>query len=139
MDDTRDHIIAVLVAELAGDARVALAVLFGSWARGQARGDSDVDVAILPESGGVSRAEELALAARLSIACGREVDLVRLDDASTLLRWRVAREGQLVHASRPEAWLRYRVSAASEYGDFAEAIERPAELFRRRAAVGGAC
>jgi predicted nucleotidyltransferase len=136
MNATRDHIITLLAAEFARSSRVTFAVLFGSWARGHARADSDVDVAILP-AGGISRAEELALAARLSTASARVVDLVRLDEASTLLRWRVAREGLLLHAASPESWPRFRVTAASEYCDFSEAIAGPAELFRRRIAAAG--
>ena len=57
------------------------------------RPDSDVDVGIVPNEDGPSLAEELALQAELSRACGREVDLVRLDHADLLLRWEVARDG----------------------------------------------
>jgi predicted nucleotidyltransferase len=55
-------------------AAIAVALLFGSRARGDHRADSDVDVAVL---GDVDR---LALSAELSRATGHEVDVVDLAD-----------------------------------------------------------
>ncbi len=54
-----------------------LALLFGSLARGRARADSDVDVAVLGE--GLDLGE---IAARLSEATEREAHVVRLEDAT---------------------------------------------------------
>ena len=75
-----------------------LAVLFGSFARQRARADSDLDIAILPRDESLSLHAELDLAAQLSLATRREVDLVRLDQATMLLRWEVAKDGILLIA-----------------------------------------
>lgn len=70
---------------------VRLALLFGSQARGKARGDSDVDVAI---EGDVNT---LALISELSDATGREVDVVELRRAGYPLLKALLREGIVLH------------------------------------------
>jgi predicted nucleotidyltransferase len=69
--------------------------LFGSQARGEARADSDVDLAAL-----FSRPvpAEAVLAARLDLSTlvGREVDLVDLRRASPILGHQVLRDGRLL-------------------------------------------
>jgi predicted nucleotidyltransferase len=78
-----------------------LAVLFGSAARGRTRPDSDVDVGILPNDPDLPLHAELDLQARLERACGRSVDLVRLDRVSSLLKWEVARSGGAARGRGP--------------------------------------
>lgn len=112
-----------------------LAVLFGSAARGELRPDSDVDIAILPVDRALSLRAELDLQVALSRACGRDVDLVRLDLASTLVRWEVARHAEKLWAPHPAEVARFIADAASEYLDFAPAFERAAEAFRRALAA----
>ena len=58
----------------------------------------------------------------LSRACGRAVDLVRLDRADTLLAWQIARRGIVVSADPPEEFARFVARAASEYLDAAPAL-----------------
>lgn len=111
-----------------------LAVLFGSFAKQRARADSDLDLAILPRDESLSLHAELDLAAQLSLATRREVDLVRLDRATMLLRWEVAKDGILLISDPTSEWLRFRVAAASEHADMAEALDRAARRFRQRIA-----
>ncbi|MDB4954802.1 MAG: hypothetical protein JWO36_2371 [Myxococcales bacterium] len=111
-----------------------LAVMFGSHARGQNRAGSDVDIAILPWDSSLPLKLELDLVARISTGLGREVDLVRIDQASTLLRWEIARDGVLLFADSPAEWVRFRANTASEHAEIRDALEQAAELFRRRIA-----
>jgi predicted nucleotidyltransferase len=111
-----------------------LAVLFGSFAKQRARADSDLDIAILPRDESLSLHAELDLAAQLSLATHREVDLVRLDRATLLVRWEVAKDGILLIADPTWEWLRFRVAAASEHADMADALDRAARRFRQRIA-----
>jgi hypothetical protein len=46
-------------------------------------------VAVVPTDAGLDVAAEALLRRRLAAAAHRDVDLVRGDDASTLLKWRV--------------------------------------------------
>ena len=57
---------------------VALAVVFGSFAKGTSREASDLDLAILP-TGAFSLEDEAQLVDAVERATNREVDLVRLD------------------------------------------------------------
>ena len=123
-----------IVSALRAGPELRLAMLFGSAAEGRLRPDSDVDIAIVPVDPQLTLAAELDLQASLARACGREVDLVRLDMAPTLVRWQVARNGHpLIEATAGEA-ARFQASASSEYIDFRPAFEAAAEAFRRRLA-----
>lgn len=109
-----------------------LAVVFGSTARGRRRVDSDVDVAILPPDSRFDDSSELALARALSLSAGAEVDLVRLDAASTLLKWHVATEGVPLIEATPGEFARFQARAAAEYLEYAPALAHHGEVFRRR-------
>jgi hypothetical protein len=95
-----------------------------------------VDVALIPENPALSLHDELRLQSDLARACGRTVDLVRLDHAPTLVRWQVARHGVLLLASGPFEASRFIASAAADYIDFAPALEVAGERFRQRLAKG---
>jgi uncharacterized protein len=125
-----------LVAALRAGPRLRLAVLFGSAANGALRPDSDVDIAILPEDPGLPLSVELALTVGLSLSCGREVDLVRLDQAPTLVRWQVARHGRVLLEAGPFEAARFIAAAVAEYLDFAPAFELATERFRKSLVEG---
>jgi predicted nucleotidyltransferase len=111
-------------------------VLFGSAAKGTMHAGSDVDVAWLPTDVELPLSRELAFQVALTRAAGREVDLVRLDHASTLCRSEVARTGVLLAGERSD-FVRYRAEAMGEFLDFAPAMQDAGERFRRRLATGG--
>jgi predicted nucleotidyltransferase len=132
---TRDDFVRALREALVGR-ELRLAVLFGSGARDALRDDSDLDVGILPRNPAMALSEELALQASLERAAKRAVDLVRLDRASIVLRWRVAREGIVLVADPANEWPRFVARVGIEHGDFAPLYARTAEQFRRRLAAG---
>jgi uncharacterized protein len=116
--------IAGLGAELRQLPEVRLAWCFGSQARGEARGDSDVDVAVLVDAEALDRRGEVATIRRLAGRLGRRVpstrlDLVLLNDASPLLRHRVLRDGQLLLARSEEERVRFVRQTLREVQDFA--------------------
>jgi uncharacterized protein len=87
--------------------QVALAYVFGSVARRQARADSDLDVGIVfSERGGSARRHVTLLgelAARLEGVGGYEhVDLVVLESQGPIFCHRVLSEGVLVYERDPE-------------------------------------
>lgn len=126
----------LIVAALRGGPPVRLAILFGSTARGTQRNDSDIDIGIVPEDPELPLNEELTLQTELSRVSGRQVDLVRLDRASTLLRWQVVRYGRALVEAEPFAAARFTADTVAEYLDFAPAFERAAENFRRVLTAG---
>jgi predicted nucleotidyltransferase len=109
---------------------IELGVLFGSAARGALRRDSDIDIGIVPGRR-FSLDEELALGVALEETLGREVDLVRLDHASTLLRFQASR-GRCLHQGRPGAFSDFVARALLEYEDLKPILRRCAGgMFRR--------
>ncbi len=77
---------------LGGFEDLRLALLFGSHAKGRARGDSDVDLAVDAPALALG-----AIGARVSEAVGAEVDVVRLKDASIPLLRELIRDSLVVH------------------------------------------
>jgi hypothetical protein len=118
--------------------KLRLAVLFGSAARGTARPGSDLDIGILPADPEIALFDELTLQARLAAVSGREIDLVRLDQALPMLRFRAAREGLVLVAETPLEWVRFRARASIEHADIGPRIQSAGELFRKRLAAGSA-
>jgi predicted nucleotidyltransferase len=80
--------IAALRDALLADERVATAILFGSAATGLARRSSDLDVAVIARSApdvAALEASHLDLVGRLSVAAGRDVQLILLERAEPVL------------------------------------------------------
>jgi hypothetical protein len=76
--------------------------------------------------------DDLSLQTALTLAAGREVDLIRLDRASTLLKWQVAKSAVPLFEATPGESARFRARAAGEYADFSPTYAQHAETFRRR-------
>jgi predicted nucleotidyltransferase len=113
---------------LAGDPRIAYALVFGSSARGEAGPHSDLDVAVgLVGNERLDALELGALTAKLEDAAGRPVDLVLLDEAPPGLAYRIFRDGRPILERDRDALVRRKARAILEYLDF-QPIE---ELFTR--------
>jgi predicted nucleotidyltransferase len=97
-------------------AGLELLMLFGSRARGDARSASDWDFGYL----GTPEADITALLAALVELTGSDrVDLADLGRASGVLRFRAARDGQLLHEGRPGLGDEFRLQAAGFWCDMA--------------------
>ena len=99
---------------------IAVLVVFGSRARGNHRPDSDLDVAVLPDTAD-SRARrylQADLAAALAhLAPEGRVDVILIDEAPETLRQAVMETGRVLLDRDPEAWKDLRVRTMREYGD----------------------
>ena len=102
---------------LAAEPRIAYALMFGSQARGRARSDSDVDVAI-GVSAPLDHREIADLVARLESACGRDVDLVLMNEAPPALAYRVFQHGEVVLDRDRPALVARKARAILDYLDF---------------------
>jgi predicted nucleotidyltransferase len=121
---------------LAQEPRLRLAILFGSRARGSARPDSDVDLAIVPADASLSLAQEEHLRAEVEQAVGAPVDLVRLDRAEGALRWRVARDGVVLLSDPPWEASRFLARAGIEHDERRELELDAMRRYRARLAAG---
>ena len=101
--------------------RVAAAWVFGSVARGDARADSDLDVAVLLR-GGEGPGDALALydlaAALEPYAPSQRVDIVILGEQGSVFRHGMLREGVLVCDAEPEARREFEERTVIEYLDW---------------------
>ena len=86
---------------------------------------------------GVSLAEELALQGCLEQVVQRSVDVVRLDEANLLLRFRAARDGIVVFSNPPHAAPRFLARAGYEYDETREIREDAMRRYTARLARSG--
>ena len=93
---------------------VQLVVLFGSMARGKARSDSDLDVAVLCDGAADLDAIFLLLAPRLATGA---LDLVDLRHAGSLLAFQVAKHGRVLYERHLGAFRIFQSLASRRYCD----------------------
>lgn len=98
---------------------IACAYLYGSVARGTARPESDVDVAVLLEQDPQPTLAEsgIGLAGDLEASVGLPVDVVLLNLAPVDLVHRVLRDGIIVFERKPLERIRFEVQARNAYFD----------------------
>lgn len=125
-------ILDVLRDELARRTDVELAIVFGSFARGEPGPTSDVDLAV---SG--PRVDRFALAAELSLVLGREVDVVSLDTDDLVLLGEIVRDGRVLHEGRAGASGRFRARALSTLETDRPWLELQQRAFLAHLASGG--
>ena len=111
-----------------------LAILFGSRARGGARSDSDLDLAILPVDPALTLRQENGLVAALEHVTGLRVDLVRLERAAPALRWRIARDGIVLLSDPAHVGPRFLARAGIEHDELRELEIEAMRRYRARLA-----
>ena len=104
-----------------GTSGLELLLLFGSRARDDSHARSDWDLAYL---GGSSFDSTELLARAMEMLGTDRVDLVDLRRASGLLRYRAARDGQLLFEARPGLDDAFRFEATQFWCDVAPVLQR---------------
>ena len=128
----------VLRCALAAEPDVVNALLFGSHARGTARPDSDVDIAIELTASAARDVRSLGgLAARLESAVGHPVGLALLDEAPAPLAYRIFRDGRLLVERDHALLVKRKARAILDYLDFKPVEELCAAGVLRAASARG--
>jgi len=109
---------------------VRFALLFGSAVARGIDAARDLDLAVAFDSP-PSLLDLGRLATDLEQAVGKEVDVVELEGATTLLRWEVLRSGRLLVAADPAALQEFRARVPLEYLDLRPHLDRQASGLRR--------
>jgi len=110
---------------------IHLALLFGSQARGTTRPDSDLDVAVQGEN-----LDVFDLYGDLSLATGREVDVVDLSRAGFALLNAIVRDHVIIHQGRPGAAGRWLSHAITLLETDRPGYERMRDAYLRKLANG---
>ena len=133
----RSAAIDTLRDDFAGRRDVVAAYLFGSVARGDARADSDVDVAVLLAAGEPADTAGydawFALQDDLEERLHRRVDLVAMNGAPLDLLHRVLRDGVRLVDNDPERRAEFEVQVRTQYLDFLPLLLRYRERVLRGA------
>jgi predicted nucleotidyltransferase len=128
---------ASLARVLARHDDVAAAWLFGSFFRGEARADSDVDVALIFRTRGEDARKHHRLLGTIGLELeaalgGARVDLVVLEAQNVIFQHEVLRNGLLIYEADRARRIDFESTATSRYLDF-----RPTyDLVARRTVAG---
>lgn len=95
---------------------ITFAYIFGSYAQGKIRVDSDIDIAIYLEKK-IDIETYLEIKMYLSETCKREIDLIILNDATPLLKYEVYKKGILLFTRDRAIETSYKVKILFEYND----------------------
>jgi predicted nucleotidyltransferase len=132
-------LVSSLQSALEARSEVREAYLFGSRARGDARPDSDVDVAVFVDEAALNApgyGYDAELAASVQSALQRnDVDLVVLNRAPPLLYYRVLRDGVRLLSRIPTETTTREGRALSRYFDFIPQLAKIEAAHRRRSAL----
>jgi predicted nucleotidyltransferase len=121
-------VLEILRAELP---ELVAVYLFGSVAYGADTADSDVDLAVFAGQP-LARTRVLDLQEKLANALRREVDLVDLAAASTILQMQALGEGRLIAAPQPVVAALFELRVMREYQDLKERrADLEADVVRR--------
>ena len=115
MSPTESHILEYCLKRLSG---LRLLYLFGSQASGDARPDSDWDIAFLAD-GDLDNVSRWHIAEELAAELGQDVDLVDLKEASTVLKMQIVQNGRLLYGDSLGADL-FEASTMTQYGHLQE-------------------
>ena len=132
-EELRQNVVQVLRDAVPG---LQLAVLYGSHARGDATPASDVDVAFLAPA---PLAPALVTETRetLEHSIGRDVHLVDLRSASTVLRHAITRHGKVVHSDGSGAFEQFLDFVLRDYVRLNEERSGILQDIRERGRVHG--
>jgi len=109
---------------------------FGSWGTLDQRSDSDIDLAVLAPAP-LDPVARWDLAQQLASLAGRDVDLVDLHKASTVLRYQVIAYGERLFSADAATVERFEDQVFSRYVRFNEARSAILEDVKKRGSIYG--
>lgn len=104
-------------------------IIFGSFANGKNRANSDLDIAALGLKK-VSFSEQIDLMGELSLIFSKNIDLSVLNKANPLLLFQVSKNSVLLYGSQAE-FLKFKLYAFKAYHDYAPYFKMEKNLNKR--------
>ncbi len=114
----------------------AFIVLFGSFAKGTNRIDSDIDLAFFSKEQ-LSSYERFLLASELAEIADREVDLVDLKQIDTVFTMQIFSQGIPIYIQDENEFTRQKMRAYSMYATLSEQRAGVIESIKERGSVFG--
>ena len=127
MEITKDQ--KLRIAKIAKKFHLKLIIVFGSFANGKYRKDSDLDIAVLG-SKEVSFNEQIRLTNELFLVFNKNIDLSVLNRANPLLLFQASKNSILLYGKR-EGFLKFKLYAFNVYNDYAPYFEMEKKLNER--------
>ena len=114
----------------------AFILLFGSFAKGTNRDDSDIDLAYFSKEQ-LSSYERFTFAGELAEAAGRGVDLVDLKQIDTVFTMQIFSQGIPIYIKDENEFTRQKMRAYSMYATLSEQRASVIESIKERGSVFG--
>ncbi len=111
-------------------------IVFGSFAKGTAREDSDIDLAYFSDQQ-LSSYERFTLAGDLATLTDREVDLVDLKQIDTVFTMQIFSKGIPIYIKDENEYTRQKMRAYSMYATLSEQRAPIIEAIKERGSVFG--
>lgn len=130
-DKVKKDIVEFINKEL----NIKIIYLFGSFAKGEGRQDSDIDLAIYSTSN-IDEYELFILAGNLSFKVKRDVQIINIKNASTVFAAQIVGLGEVLYCDDEEFRANYEIRIFKDYAklneeraDILEVIEREGKVY----------
>lgn len=129
-----NQVIKILQKEIPG---LSAVYLFGSRSEGQARPDSDTDIAYLSAGPEMTSVDRFFLAQQLADILNTDVDLVDLRTASTILRFEIVGKGKRIFCLDETICDLFEITVFSMYQRFQEERKEIVEEILQKGTIYG--
>lgn len=117
------------IENIAKKFHLKLVMLFGSFANGKNREDSDLDIAILGLNG-IFFDEQIELTNEFSLIFNKNIDLSVLNNANPLLLFQVSKNSILLFGN-DEEFSKFKLYAFKAYNDYAPYFKMESNLNKK--------
>lgn len=125
-----------LVGKVRSELDPAFILLFGSFAQGNARAESDIDLAYFSDKQ-LSSYERFILSSELAELAGREVDLIDIKQIDTVFSMQIFEQGIPVYIQDENELTRQTMRAYSMYATLSEQRAPIIDAIKERGSVFG--
>lgn len=131
-DKVKKDIVEFINKEL----NIKIIYLFGSFAKGEGRQDSDIDLAIYSTSN-IDEYELFILAGNLSFKVKRDVQIINIKNASTVFAAQIVGLGEVLYCDDEEFRANYEIRIFKDYAKLNEERAAILEVIERDGKVYG--
>lgn len=117
------------IAKIAKKHGLKLVLLFGSFAKGTAHKNSDIDIAVLGEKK-IDFKKQLRLANKLSTILKKDVDLSIINTANPLLLFQISKHSKIIFGNH-RAYFEFRIHSFNRYNDYSPFFKMEATLNKK--------